>query len=110
MNKLNGLIFKLVNRPVYDTLVLGLDLNALAKAHEAAGFEVLKCEHFICVDFGIPKGVGLNLQHISTRIKGFFMQNLTRLDKAFWAIEERSVAFKSTQLLSPFIMLTGKKK
>ena len=109
MNGLNSLIFKLVNRPVYDTHFL-LDVGELVKAHELAGFEVLSCDYFLSTHFGVPNLVGLNPQRISTRLKGFFLSTLSRIGKVVWAIEDRLMPFKPTKFLSPYIMLTGKKK
>jgi len=47
----NGLIQKLANRPIFDIHV-PLDLDALVKAHELVGFEILERGYFLSVHFG----------------------------------------------------------
>lgn len=105
----NGTLQKLINKPVFDIHV-PLSLNDLKECHTRAGLEVLECNHFLSVSLGIVNLNGLNPQKLSTRLKDVFYRNLCRISKLVWAIEEHLFVFPETQLVSPYIMCTAKKK
>ena len=87
---LNGLIQKMLNRPVFDIHIL-LDLEALVKAHITCSFKNIKSGYFLSTDFNYCNLNGLDPDKRSTRAKAFILNNLGRFSKAIWAIEDNSI-------------------
>ncbi len=109
LNGLNGALLKNLNKPIFDTHVV-LDLDTMINAHESAGFQVFSNDYFIPIDFSIPNLVGLNPQSPITILKNWLLNNLIRLGKLCWIIDENLISLKPGKLLSPYITVAGKKK
>lgn len=108
MTGFDGKLQKILNRDVFEIHVL-LNAKKLAVAHQIAGFSTLDCNYFISSDFSIPNLNGLDPQLLSSRLKKFFLDNLSRLGKLILASEEYLGKFKPTQFWSPLIVYVGTK-
>jgi hypothetical protein len=84
-----GFLQRVLNRPVYDIHPI-LDREALQRAHEAAGLDVLSCEYFIFNNFGVCSLNGLRPGDASWYIKKSLTGALGRISMLAGFIEERT--------------------
>lgn len=99
---LAGRIQKVLNRPVYDIHV-PIDDKALRRAHEEAGFRVLRAEHLVGVNFGVINLNGLPPTKFATRLKSVLLLSLMALSHAVWTTERVFGSFRATRSFSPYV-------
>ncbi|MFC1826122.1 class I SAM-dependent methyltransferase, partial [Thermodesulfobacteriota bacterium] len=58
LTRLNGITFKMLNRPLYDMHYV-LDKERMQMLHEAAGLEILECNYFVFSNFSVLNLNGL---------------------------------------------------
>ena len=97
-----GLVEKLVNRPVYDIHV-PLDVVGVATAHQRCGLQVVDCDYFVSVNFGVCNLNGVPSGTLGWRIKSGVLWALARLSKLVWILEQRFGPLPATRLVSPYI-------
>jgi SAM-dependent methyltransferase len=108
MKGLIGLLQKLLNKANYDIHV-PLGPAALRSAHEQAGLQVRRCDHFLSTSFG---NVNMNSHAPETRwwrCKRVCVRHLSRFSKLIWAIETYTAPLPATALASPYIICTATK-
>jgi hypothetical protein len=95
---LNGLIQKMINRPIFDIHVL-LDKNALMQVHRINGLRVISCDYFLFTNLGV-----LNFENLKG---GLFYKRATRLrsliNKVAWVCERAIPMLKPNRWSSPYI-------
>ncbi len=104
MNGLVGLLQKWLGREVYDIHV-PLDARALRRAHEVAGLEVLRCEYFCFLNFGV-----LNLNRIRQYFLGLWLSRaLNAISAAAWILERMRVRLPGNEKTSPYVICISTK-
>jgi 2-polyprenyl-3-methyl-5-hydroxy-6-metoxy-1,4-benzoquinol methylase len=98
LSGLNGMIQKIVNRPLFDIHV-PLDKDLLVYAHQANGLGMISCNYFIFVNFGV-----LNFENW----KGHFLYPVacrlrTLLNLFAWMCERTIPLLKPNRWSSPYI-------
>jgi SAM-dependent methyltransferase len=96
---LNGLIQKMINRPIFDIHV-PLNRNALMQAHRINGLRVISCDYFLFVNLGV-----LNFENFKG---GLFYKGASRLrsliNKVAWVCERAiPIMLKPNRWSSPYI-------
>ncbi len=96
---LNGLIQKMINRPIFDIHV-PLNRNALMQAQRINGLRVISCDYFLFVNLGV-----LNFENIKG---GLFYKGASRLrsliNKVAWVCERATpIMLKPNRWSSPYI-------
>jgi SAM-dependent methyltransferase len=105
MNGLVGRLQKWLGREVYDVHV-PLDAKALRRAHEVAGLDVLRCEYFCFLNFGV-----LNLNRIRQSFLGLWLSRaLNVVSAASWILERMGVRLPANKLTSPYVICISTKK
>jgi cyclopropane fatty-acyl-phospholipid synthase-like methyltransferase len=105
MNGLVGWLQKWLGREVYDVHV-PLDVNALGKAHEGTGLDVLRCEYFCFVNFGV-----LNLNRLRRSAPGMWLsRGLTAISAATWILERVGIRLPANRMTSPHVICVSKKE
>jgi GT2 family glycosyltransferase/SAM-dependent methyltransferase len=103
----NGMLQRLVNRPIYDIHV-PLDARELAAHHEAAGLNVERSEYLVPTDFGI-----LNLENhppgpaYKTKDRALFVLRL--LSGGIWWLDRKVGPFKPGRLTSGFVIVAARR-
>jgi len=104
MNGLVGRLQKWLAREVYDVHI-PLDAKALRRAHEAAGLEILRCEYFCFLHFGV-----LTLNRIRQSFLGlWFSRGLNAISAATWILERMGVRLPANRLTSPYVVCVSTK-
>src|ERR1700676_5305829 len=104
MNGLVGRLQKWLAREVYDVHV-PLDAKALRRAHEFAGLEILRCEYFCFLNFGV-----LNLNRIRQSFLGLWLsRTLNAISAATWILERMGVRLPGNRLTSPYVICVSTK-
>jgi cyclopropane fatty-acyl-phospholipid synthase-like methyltransferase len=104
MNGLVGLLQKRLAREVYDVHV-PLDTSALRRAHEIAGLEIVKCEYFCFMHFGV-----LNLTRIRQSFFGLLLaRGLNAVSSVTWIVERMGVKLPANKLTSPYVVCISTK-
>jgi 2-polyprenyl-3-methyl-5-hydroxy-6-metoxy-1,4-benzoquinol methylase len=104
MNGIVGRLQKWLGREVYDVHV-PLDEEALRRAHEVAGLQVLKCEYFCFLNFGV-----LNLNRIRQSFLGLWLSRvLNAISAATWALERIGISFPANKMTSPYVICVSTK-
>jgi SAM-dependent methyltransferase len=104
MNGLVGGLQKRLAREVYDIHV-PLDAKALRRAHEVAGLEILRCEYFCFLHFGV-----LNLNRIRQSFLGLWLsRGLIAISAATWILERIGVRLPANKLTSPYVICVSTK-
>jgi cyclopropane fatty-acyl-phospholipid synthase-like methyltransferase len=104
MNGLVGRLQKWLAREVYDVHV-PLDAKALRRAHEFAGLEILRCEYFCFLNFGV-----LNLNRIRQSFLGLWLSRaLNAISAATWILERMGVRLPGNRLTSPYVICVSTK-
>jgi 2-polyprenyl-3-methyl-5-hydroxy-6-metoxy-1,4-benzoquinol methylase len=96
---LNGLIQKMINRPIFDIHV-PLNRNALMQAHRINGLRVISCDYFLFANLGV-----LNFENLKG---GLFYKGASRLrsliNKVAWVCERAiPIMLKPNRWSSPYI-------
>jgi len=95
---LNGLIQKMINRPIFDIHIL-FNRNALMQAHRINGLRVISCDYFLFVNLGV-----LNFENFKG---GLFYKGASRLrsliNKVAWVCERAIPMLKPNRWSSPYI-------
>ena len=104
MNGLVGRLQKWLGRDVYDVHV-PLDAKALRRAHEVAGLDVLRCEYFCFLNFGV-----LNLSQIRQSFLGLWLSRaLNAISAATWMLERMGVRLPANRTTSPYVICVSTK-
>jgi 2-polyprenyl-3-methyl-5-hydroxy-6-metoxy-1,4-benzoquinol methylase len=105
MNGLVGWLQKWLGREAYDVHV-PLDAEALGRAHEATGLDVLRCEYFCFANFGV-----LNLNRIRQSAPGLWLsRGLTAISAATWMLERAGIRLPANKMTSPHVICVSKKE
>lgn len=104
-----GSIQKTLNRPVYDIHV-PLDSGGLADAHRASGLEVVSCDYFIGVNFGVCNLNGIQTGSTEWYVKKVLLSLLACLSLIVLFIEDKVGNFKVNKVTSPYINCVARKK
>ena len=96
---LNGVIQKMINRPIFDIHV-PLNRTALMQAHRINGLRVISCDYFLFVNLGV-----LNFENLKG---GLFYKGASRLrsliNKVAWVCERAiPIMLKPNRWSSPYI-------
>jgi 2-polyprenyl-3-methyl-5-hydroxy-6-metoxy-1,4-benzoquinol methylase len=95
---LNGLIQKVINRPVFDVHV-PLDRNDLVRAHQANGFQTISCQYFLFLNLGVlnfENWKGGPLYSMASRVR-------TLINRIAWLCEEALPFLRPNRWTSPYI-------
>jgi 2-polyprenyl-3-methyl-5-hydroxy-6-metoxy-1,4-benzoquinol methylase len=104
MKGLVGQLQKCLAREVYDVHV-PLDAKALRREHEDAGLEVLRCEYFCFLHFGV-----LNLSRIRQSFLGlWFSRLLIAISAATWIVERMGVKLPANKMTSPYVICVSRR-
>lgn len=104
LNGLVGRLQKWLGRDVYD-LHIPLDVEALRRAHELAGLNVLRCEYFCFSNFGV-----LNLNRLRGSFLGlWFCRGLNALSAATWILERIGARLPANGMTSPYVVCVSTK-
>ena len=97
LSGLNGLIQKMINRPIFDIHV-SLNRNALMQAHRLNGLRVISCDYFLFVNLGV-----LNIENL----RGGLVYKAARLrswiNEVVWIFERAVPGLKPNAWSSPYI-------
>lgn len=104
-----GSIQKIINRPVYDIHV-PLDSNELAEVHDVSGLEVVRCDYFISVNFGVCNLNGIQAGSSRWYIKKIVLSLLAQLSLIVLFIENKMGNFRVNKSTSPYINCVARKK
>lgn len=95
---LNGLIQKMINRPIFDIHIL-FNTNALMQAHRINGLRVISCDYFLFANLGV-----LNFENLKGSL---FYTGAARLrsliNKVAWICERAFPVLKPNRWSSPYI-------
>jgi cyclopropane fatty-acyl-phospholipid synthase-like methyltransferase len=104
MNGIVGGLQKWLAREVYDVHI-PLDAKALRRAHEAAGLEILRCEYFCFLHFGV-----LTLNRIRQSFLGlWFSRGLMAISAATWILGRMGVRLPANKTTSPYVVCVSTK-
>jgi len=99
MSGLVGWLQKHLAREVYDVHV-PLNARAFRRAHELAGLEVLRCEYFCFLNFGV-----LNLNRIRQSFLGLWLSRaLNAISRATWMLEKAGMRLPVNRISSPYVV------
>ncbi|MDO8435043.1 MAG: class I SAM-dependent methyltransferase [Candidatus Binatus sp.] len=100
-----GAVLALLNRPVYDIHVI-LDREAVLRAHQAAGLEVIDCEYFLSTNYGVCLALGgIEPGSFEYRLKKSIILALVGTSVAIWSIEDfLDRRIPPNRLTSPYIV------
>jgi cyclopropane fatty-acyl-phospholipid synthase-like methyltransferase len=102
MNGLVGWLQKSLAKEVYDVHV-PLDAKALRRAHEQAGLNVLTCEYFCFLNFGV-----LNLNRIRQSFAGRWLSRaLNAVSAASWMLERTGIRLPVNRITSPYVICSA---
>lgn len=97
LSGLNGLIQKMINRPIFDIHV-PLNRNALMQAHQINGLRVISCDYFLFANLGV-----LNIENL----RGGLVYKAARLrswiNEVVWIFERAVPGLKPNAWSSPYI-------
>jgi 2-polyprenyl-3-methyl-5-hydroxy-6-metoxy-1,4-benzoquinol methylase len=95
---LNGLIQKMLNRPVFDIHVI-LDKQSLIRVHKMNGLQVISCDYFLFANLGV-----LNFENLKG---GSLYRGAARLrsliNMVTWTCEKATPLLKPNRWSSPYI-------
>lgn len=104
MNGLVGWLQKRLGREVYDIHV-PLDTMALRQAHQVAGLDVLRCEYFCFLNFGV-----LNLNRIRQSFLGLWLsRTLNAVSAAGWMLERIGIRLPANKMTSAYVICISTK-
>jgi cyclopropane fatty-acyl-phospholipid synthase-like methyltransferase len=104
MNGIVGRLQKWLEREVYDVHV-PLDAKALRRAHEVAGLNVLRCEYFCFLNFGV-----LSLNRLRQSFPGLWLSRaLNAISAATWVLERIGIGFPANKMTSPYVVCVSTK-
>jgi cyclopropane fatty-acyl-phospholipid synthase-like methyltransferase len=104
MNGLVGWLQKCLAREIYDIHV-PLDVRTLQRAHEVAGLNILACEYFCFLNFGV-----LNLNRIRQFFLGLWLSRaLNTISAATWILERMGIRLPANRLTSSYVICVSKK-
>ncbi len=97
MEGMNGLIQKVVNRPIFDIHV-ALTIDTLMRAHQTNGLRIISCDYFLFMNLGV-----INLENL----RGSLFYKAARLrswiNEVVWVFEKGVPALKPNRWSSPYI-------
>jgi 2-polyprenyl-3-methyl-5-hydroxy-6-metoxy-1,4-benzoquinol methylase len=97
-----GDLFKVMNRPVYDIHV-PIDAEAMRRAHEAAGLEVVEGGYFMSINLGIPNVAGLR-PGFGTRLKSIALMGMIAFSRMVWWFERHVAKLPAHHYLAPYVV------
>jgi 2-polyprenyl-3-methyl-5-hydroxy-6-metoxy-1,4-benzoquinol methylase len=104
MNGLVGWLQQWLEPEVYN-LHVPLDAEALQRAHEFAGLDVVRCEYFCFSNFGV-----LNLNRIRQSFLGlWFSRALNAVSAVTWILERMGVRLPANKVTSPYVICVSTK-
>jgi hypothetical protein len=105
-----GVIFKLINRAIYDIHKIILKEN-LDNIHKSISLNIIDSRYFILPILYVININGLNPQHINVRLKGLFLKYMGFLNwVVILGIEKIFGGIKVGKFLSSYIIVRAKKK
>jgi 2-polyprenyl-3-methyl-5-hydroxy-6-metoxy-1,4-benzoquinol methylase len=104
-----GQIQKIVDKQIFDIHVQ-LNAHDLRNGHEAAGLEVLDCNYFLSINFGVCNVEKCSQRTISWLCRKSIVASLLRLSMLVWLIEEHLPLFKPNKFTSPYITCLARQK
>jgi len=95
---LNGLIQKMINRPIFDIHV-PLDKKSLVRVHQINGLRIISCDYFLFANFGV-----LNLENLrGSRLFEWVIYARSWFNNAIWTLERVIPFLKPNRWSSPYI-------
>jgi hypothetical protein len=104
MTGIPGFGQRLLDRGVYDKHV-PLDRDALAAAHRACGFAVLRSEYLMSVNLAVINHPNLRPAFLNKLARGL----LVSVTGALWALERVGLHLPRSRVLSPYVACVAKK-
>ena len=101
---LNGAIFKLINRRVYDMHV-PMTADMLARAHADAGLEVLDSHYLMSANLN----VSFLDQNAPRPLQTFVNGSMYALTRFVWALETVGIKLPVTAFASPYVVVVARK-
>jgi 2-polyprenyl-3-methyl-5-hydroxy-6-metoxy-1,4-benzoquinol methylase len=103
-----GVIQRHINKPFFE-IHNPLDKLGLAQAHERVGLEVLQCEYFMSINFGVLSLTGGQDQWLVRQAKAGLIGGLMLATYLVWLLEEATGPLGSNALTSPYINCVARK-
>jgi len=101
---LNGSLQKRLNRPVFDIHVV-MSREGLAGVHRRAGLEVITCDYFLSVSFGV-----VNVERWKGEFRYVVVTRLSSwISKLTWCIDAAFPVVRPNRWTSPYINCLGRK-
>lgn len=104
-----GKLQKLLNPEVYQIHV-PLSADRLSAAHDRSVWQLLTCDYFLSTNFWVCNLHGTNARNLSGVLRKGVLALFTRMSLLVWAIERAGVVFRSSRVLSPYIVSVARKK
>lgn len=102
MTGLNGLVYKVLDRAIYETHV-PLTLKNLREGHELAGLEVMFAEHLL----GLP-GILDTGRHEPVLWRRVVRTVAARISQVIWWLEERGFGIPENAVTSPYMVCVAR--
>jgi len=101
---LNGLIQKVVNRPIFDIHV-ALNIDTLMQAHQINGLRIISCNYFLFANLGVIDFENLkgSLFYKAARLRSW-------INEVVWIFERGVPALKPNRWSSPYINCVATKR
>jgi 2-polyprenyl-3-methyl-5-hydroxy-6-metoxy-1,4-benzoquinol methylase len=108
MNGTTGLLQRVLDRGVYDIHV-PLTADAVRKAHEEAGLEVLACDYFLSTNYGVVNLNSIRARGVTWWTKRILLAGFARLSMATWWCERLIGPVPTSRAFSPYINCLARK-
>jgi SAM-dependent methyltransferase len=102
MTGLNGLLYKTLNRRVFDTH-LPLSLDELKQAHIHAGLK----PYFSCHLLSLPAVIDLN-RHEPNALRSRIRKLAHHISRLVWWLEDKGIGIPENRLTSPYMLCAAK--
>lgn len=102
MNGLTGLIQKILDKDVYRKHV-PLTAEAVRKAHERAGLDIVSCGYFLSINLGVVNINSVRIHSLEWWMKKVVLAVLARVSMAVWLWERFLGPLPESRVFSPYI-------
>ena len=102
------MIQRRINRPFFE-IHNPLDRIGLAQAHEQAGLEVLECDYFMSMNFGVLSLTGTQDRWLVRQAKAGLIRGLMLATYLVWLFEAAAGPLGSNAQTSPYINCVARK-
>lgn len=103
-----GFFQKMINRPVYE-LHVPVDQKRLFQAHVSSGLEILACDYFLFINFGVCNLNGVSRNSLGWVLKKGLLTFLSQFSLAVWFLEEQFGSLRSSRFMAPYINCYARK-